>query len=78
MRIWVNYWRCLQKGVHILHFIGHGDYDDRNQDGMLLFEDRNGRAHPVNGEQLGAVLQNFDSLRLVVLNACEGARDSIH
>ena len=29
-----------QNDVHVLHFIGHGDYDDRIQDGVLYFQDQ--------------------------------------
>lgn len=60
---------------HILHFIGHGTFDQETQDGQLLFEDDQQRGHRVSGQQLGMVLYNYrKTLRLVVLNACEGAR----
>ena len=39
-----------------------------------MFEDSGGWAHPVDGAELGTVLQDFGSLRLAVLNACDGAR----
>jgi CHAT domain-containing protein len=39
-----------------------------------MLEDHCGWGRAVNGEQLGALLHEFPSLRLVVLNACEGAR----
>ena len=41
---------------------------------MLLFEDESGWGRPVSGEKLGTVLHDFTQMRLVVLNACEGAR----
>ena len=62
---------------HILHFIGHGGFDDASGEGALLFEDAAGRGRPVSGEQLATVLNNKASLRLVFLNSCEGARASI-
>ena len=62
--------------IHILHYIGHGAYDERTEDGILVLETSQGRAHDVSGEELGAMLQDEDSLRLVVLNSCEGARTS--
>ena len=62
---------------HILHFIGHGGFDDASGEGALLFEDAAGRGRPVSGEQLATVLNNKTSLRLVFLNSCEGARASI-
>jgi tetratricopeptide (TPR) repeat protein len=62
--------------VHVFHFIGHGKYFEQQQDGMLLLEDENGRGAPTSGQHLGAILHDHNSLRLVVLNACEGARTS--
>jgi hypothetical protein len=62
--------------IHVLHFIGHGAYDEGTEDGILVLETSQGRADDVSGEDLGAMLQDEDSLRLVVLNSCEGARTS--
>jgi tetratricopeptide (TPR) repeat protein len=62
--------------VHILHYIGHGGYNSRLGGGFLFMEDRDGNPHQVTGEELGALLYDERSLRLVVLNACEGARTS--
>jgi hypothetical protein len=59
---------------HALHFIGHGAYDSGTERGILLFEDDTGWAQPVSGDELGMILHDFSSLRLAVLNACEGAR----
>lgn len=58
---------------HILHFVGHGTFDERSQDGLLMFENEHGTSQPVNGQRLGTILHNHPSLRLAVLNACEGA-----
>jgi hypothetical protein len=59
---------------HALHYIGHGAYDRDTERGVLLFEDDAGWARPVSGDKLGMILHDFSSLRLAVLNACEGAR----
>ena len=59
---------------HIFHFIGHGDFDEHAQDGHLILVDGTGSGRPVSGEMLGAALRNHRTLRLAVLNACEGAR----
>jgi hypothetical protein len=59
---------------HIFHFIGHGGFDPQRQDGLLLFEDKQGKEFAVSGEKLGTLLNDHDPMRLVVLNACEGAR----
>ncbi len=61
---------------NILHFIGHGRFDEDHQDGLLAFEGERGGVHEVSAERLGALLYNEKSLRLVVLNACEGGRSS--
>ncbi len=61
---------------HVFHFIGHGGFDEAAQDGVLQFEDETGMSYPVRGEMLGMQLHDHRSLRLAVLNACEGARSS--
>jgi hypothetical protein len=69
--------KALQTGTfHALHYIGHGSYDRGSEHGVLLFEDESGWARPVSGDKLGMVLHDFSSLRLAILNACEGARSA--
>ncbi|NNF62856.1 MAG: CHAT domain-containing protein [Acidimicrobiia bacterium] len=63
-----------RKDYHILHFVGHGGFDERADDGVLMFVDDSGRAKLVTGRDLGTILHDHRSLRLAVLNACEGAR----
>jgi predicted metalloprotease len=62
--------------IHVLHYIGHGAYDEATERGILALENSQGRVDDVAGEDLGAMLQDKQSLRLVVLNSCEGARTS--
>jgi hypothetical protein len=65
----------LQQGTyHILHYIGHAGFDDATHEGQLILEEDSGQSCLVSGEDLGNLLHNHWSLRLVVLNACEGAR----
>jgi hypothetical protein len=59
---------------HVFHFIGHGGVDPHTEDGVLAMEDDRGRARLVGGEELGTLLHDHRSLRLAVLNSCEGAR----
>jgi formylglycine-generating enzyme required for sulfatase activity len=67
--------RKLRRGeYHIFHFIGHGSFDESAQDGLLLFTDELGRGKPLSGQYLGTLLRDHHTLRLAVLNACEGAR----
>ena len=62
---------------HVFHYIGHGGFDVVENDGVLVFEDAQGRGQPVTGRQLGDILHDERTLRLAVLNACEGARSSV-
>lgn len=68
--------QLLAKEYHIFHFIGHGGFDSKHHDGLLVLEDEQGHSNQVSGERLAVVLGNHRSLRMAVLNACEGARTS--
>lgn len=68
--------QLLKRPYHIFHFIGHGGFDRANEDGVLVFEDMNGASNRVSGERLAVTLGNHRTLRLAILNACEGARTS--
>ena len=65
-----------RKEYHIFHFIGHGGFDQQAQDGILLLEAEEGQGRPVSGRYLGTLLHDHRSLRMAILNACEGARSS--
>jgi hypothetical protein len=68
---------CLRADTyHIFHFIGHGGFDEKSEEGVLVLEDQNGRGLLVGAERLATILHGHRSLRLVVLNSCEGARNS--
>ncbi len=67
-------WQLREEAYHVFHFVGHAGYDATTRRGMLVLEDEMGRASPTSAEQLGVVLHEEDTLRLVVLNACEGGR----
>lgn len=60
--------------VHVIHFIGHGFFDEDQQQSLLLFEDENGRGQAVSPEILSVLLHDHRTLRLLFLNSCEGAR----
>ena len=57
---------------HILHFIGHGYFDKKTQEGSLFFERPDKKGQHISGKYLATIIQNQLSLRLVVLNNCEG------
>jgi hypothetical protein len=74
--------RDLQREVahgddfHVFHYIGHGEFDERTGEGSLVLEGADGSPRYVDGETLGTVLCDRRSVRLAVLNACEGAKAS--
>lgn len=65
--------RLIQRDFHIVHFIGHGCFDESTGEGLLAFTDDQRNTLPVSGERLAAELDVCPSLRLVVLNSCFGA-----
>jgi len=60
-----------QEDPHVLHFMGHGDFDAGQ--GVLLFETREGEVRLVSGSEFGMLIKDEPSLRLVFLNACKTA-----
>ncbi|MEZ4859779.1 MAG: CHAT domain-containing protein [Caldilineaceae bacterium] len=63
---------------HVLHFIGHGAYDEQNQEGMIMLTGEDGQGRALAAEDLARLLHNERTLRLILLNACESARTSLH
>jgi tetratricopeptide (TPR) repeat protein len=61
---------------HILHYVGHGSFNEQTQDGELVLEDELKRGCLVSGRDLGMLLHDHHAMRLVLLNSCEGARIS--
>ena len=69
--------RCLRRArYHIFHFIGHGEFDRSSEEGVLILEREDRAGHRVGSQYLGMLLHDHESLRLAILNACEGARTS--
>jgi hypothetical protein len=58
---------------HVLHFVGHGGFDEDSESGFLELADDHGNAIPVLATDLGRLISGNPQLRLVVLNACESA-----
>lgn len=74
-------WRDLQEAMrdgpwHVFHFIGHGGFDQQSSEGYLSLSREDGTTHRLTGTQLGRLLAGHHSMRLAVLNSCEGARAS--
>lgn len=63
-----------RQDVHLIHFIGHGWFDAATQQAGLVFEDAAGQAALVEVAALGVILEGHRPLRLIFLNACQGAR----
>ena len=70
-----------QRDYHIFHFMGHGALlgDDGNDGddatGYLIFENADGTAAPVSAERLGQAFRR--TVRLAMINACEGAAGGV-
>ena len=59
---------------HVLHFIGHGDFDPGRDEGVLALTREDGRADLVGAHRLTDLLRQARPMpRLVVLNSCSGA-----
>lgn len=64
--------KLLEGSWHVLHFIGHGAYDTRADEGVLAFVGRDGRADYVTASALADLLDEAEPTpRLVVLNSCQ-------
>jgi hypothetical protein len=61
---------------HIVHFIGHGGFDRQANEGYLVLAGETGESYRLKAMGLSRLLGDHASLRLVVLNACEGAKGS--
>jgi hypothetical protein len=75
--LWSLRRQLRRRGYHALHFIGHGGFDASRRQGVLVFTQQDGSGCWVTGEQLGIDLHDAALMRLVVLNACEGARNDV-
>lgn len=65
------YKALIQYPPHIFHFIGHGRFDEGRGYLRLPAED-------MDHDRLSGLLQNSIQMKLVVLNACKGAKVSPH
>lgn len=71
-------WQDLQEAMqggpwHIFHFIGHGGFNQLRDEGFIALADENGHAFELSATNLARLLDHRQ-LKLVLLNACEGAR----
>jgi hypothetical protein len=69
--------RCLvAETFQIVHFMGHGSFQDDDAEGFVLLESEEGSSDPVSGELLATLLKQGTGPALVILNACKTARSS--
>ncbi len=61
-----------ENSFHIIHFIGHGDFNHQRKEGVLVIEDDDGYGLQVSSHRVATIFQSSDVSRLIVLNACEG------
>lgn len=74
---WQDLHRAMQRGPwHIFHFIGHGGFNPRTDEGVLALANEEGKTRLLSATELGRLLASHRFLRLAVLNACEGAKGS--
>lgn len=72
---WRELLRAMRKGPwHVFHFVGHGRYDTELDEGTLALVAETGETDEFTATQVGRLLADHSSLRLVLLNACEGAK----
>jgi CHAT domain len=65
---------ALSTGAYqVLHFIGHGVYDEARREGCLVFENERGGEYMLSEHQLRGIFCKR-GLSLVFLNACESGR----
>lgn len=63
-----------RKKYHVLHFIGHGSFNPNEEGGVIFLADPDGKALSLGGAVLAVLLGAHPSIRLVVLNTCQGAQ----
>lgn len=64
----------LNHDTHVIHFVGHGDFDANGGEGFIFFQNERRGADPVSASVLGPFVHDHDALRMVVMNACRSAR----
>ena len=66
--------RLNEKPYNVLHFIGHGVFE--NNKGFIVLMDEKGHAELLDEERFANLFLDKKGLGLVILNSCEGAKRS--
>jgi CHAT domain-containing protein len=61
---------------HILHYTGHGKYEEEAERSYLALEDDSGQTRPAGIKELRPHLKDAKDLHLVLLSGCQTARTS--
>jgi tetratricopeptide (TPR) repeat protein len=70
--------RLLSGEWHVLHFIGHGEYNARTDEGLIALVGADGRADLVEASRLADLLGEAEPKpRLVVLNSCSSGESGV-
>ncbi len=71
---WAGLHEMLLAGPwHVLHFIGHGDFDPARDEGLLALEREDGWPDLMEASRLASLLRQARPMpRLVMLNSCSG------
>ncbi|MFI6371688.1 CHAT domain-containing protein [Streptomyces sp. NPDC050546] len=70
--------RLMDGPWHVLHFIGHGDYDIRSQEGLIALVGERGGAQMVEASRLADLISEANPTpRLMVLNSCASAQGAV-
>ena len=65
--------RIIGDGIHVLHFMGHGDFEPSTGESTLFFTNERGAASSCPADSFADSLKDLPSLRLVVLSSCLSA-----
>ncbi|MFQ6059474.1 MAG: CHAT domain-containing protein, partial [Anaerolineae bacterium] len=65
----------IARDYRVVHFIGHGNFDEKEQVGYLVIEDRDGNATGLSGADFAGLLAGR-GVRLVLLSSCRTAEAS--
>lgn len=69
---WKNFVAMLEnEEFHAIHFLGHGRWEEKK--GTILFMKKDGTPEPMAEDDLASTLDDYQSIRLVFLQACESA-----
>jgi CHASE2 domain-containing sensor protein len=68
--------KLVSNPYHVFHFVGHGVFEE--EEGLLIINSEEGESEHdrIAGRAFGGFFQDYPSMKLVVLNACQGAQVS--